>query len=188
MQDFQITLKFAFKWEVGNHPNGGYTNDPDDPGGETKYGVSKRSYPDLDIYNLTLEAAEAIYFEDYWLSYGKQKSRCDSLPWPLNFAHFDCTVNIGNWKTTREGNPLFHGRANMILQRAAGVDDDGIIGPLSMMAIEGMDPMILSKEAIHQRDIYYDTRGNWANKYKKGWHNRTRDLSLAIQGDHEKRN
>ena len=40
---------------------GGYVNDPDDPGGETKYGISKRSYPALDIKNLTVEQATAIY-------------------------------------------------------------------------------------------------------------------------------
>lgn len=46
---------------------GGYINHPTDPGGETKYGISKRSYPNLDIKNLTEEQAVAIYYKDYWL-------------------------------------------------------------------------------------------------------------------------
>ena len=46
-----------------------YTNDPYDPGGETKYGISKRAYPDLDIFNLTENAAFEIYERDYWVKY-----------------------------------------------------------------------------------------------------------------------
>ncbi len=46
---------------------GGYVNNPSDPGGETNFGISKRSYPDLDIKNLTHEAAIEIYFNDFWL-------------------------------------------------------------------------------------------------------------------------
>lgn len=45
---------------------GGYVNDPDDSGGETKYGISKRAYPNLDIKNLTIEQAHAIYEKDYF--------------------------------------------------------------------------------------------------------------------------
>ena len=46
---------------------GGYVNDPIDKGGETKYGISKRSYPNLDIKNLTKEQAREIYYKDFWL-------------------------------------------------------------------------------------------------------------------------
>ena len=45
---------------------GGYVNDPQDPGGETNWGISKRSYPGEDIKNLTLDQAAAIYRRDYW--------------------------------------------------------------------------------------------------------------------------
>ena len=57
MKDFDKALKFVLKWE------GGYSNDPNDPGGETKYGISKRSYPELDISKLTLEQAKDIFIE-----------------------------------------------------------------------------------------------------------------------------
>lgn len=69
---------------------GGYVNDPNDPGGETKYGISKRSYPQLDIANLTEADAKAIYARDYW-----QASGADGLPWPLSLIHFDSAVNTG---------------------------------------------------------------------------------------------
>lgn len=69
---------------------GGYVNDPNDPGGETKYGISKRAYPNLDIASLTVEDATSIYQRDYWDKIGG-----DSLPSPLNFLAFDCAVNQG---------------------------------------------------------------------------------------------
>ncbi|MEN2998244.1 MAG: glycosyl hydrolase 108 family protein [Brevinematia bacterium] len=46
---------------------GGYSNHPNDSGGETKYGISKRAYPHLDIKNLTPEQAKVIYYYDYWV-------------------------------------------------------------------------------------------------------------------------
>ena len=46
---------------------GGYVNDPNDLGGETKYGITKRFYPDVGIKNLTVEEAKQIYYDDYWV-------------------------------------------------------------------------------------------------------------------------
>ena len=56
----------AFRFLIGEE--GGYVNDPADPGGETKFGISKRAYPQLDIKSLTLDQAKAIYRRDYWAS------------------------------------------------------------------------------------------------------------------------
>jgi len=83
-KDFDKALKFVLKWE------GGYNNDPRDPGGETKYGISKRSYPELDISKLTLKQAKEIYYQNYWLKCG-----CDELPYPFNIVVFDTAVNMG---------------------------------------------------------------------------------------------
>ena len=55
--------------EVVLHHEGGYVNDPKDPGGETNYGISKRAYPDVDIKNLTEDGAKDIYRRDYWEKY-----------------------------------------------------------------------------------------------------------------------
>jgi len=82
--DFEKGLKFVLKWE------GGYTNDPNDPGGETKFGISKSSYPELDISKLTLKQAKEIYYQNYWL-----KTGCDDLPFPFNIVVFDTAVNMG---------------------------------------------------------------------------------------------
>lgn len=66
-----MTEKYSKKFERAFscvlQNEGVYVNDPSDSGGETKYGISKRSYPNLDIKNLTLEEAKKIYFCDYWL-------------------------------------------------------------------------------------------------------------------------
>lgn len=78
----------AFQIVVGIEA--GYVNDPDDPGGETKYGISKRSYPNLDIAQLTLDQAQVIYRRDYW-----DKLNLDALSWELALVEFDAAVNQG---------------------------------------------------------------------------------------------
>lgn len=69
---------------------GGYVNDPKDRGGETKYGISKRAHPALDIKNLTKDDAIAIYRRDYW-----DGLKCDDLDSQLAFVVFDTAVNMG---------------------------------------------------------------------------------------------
>ena len=78
------SIEFVLRWE------GGYANDVRDPGGETMYGLSRRSYPDLDFSALTVDQAKMIYFRDYWKAAG-----CHELPWPVCLAHFDAAVNCG---------------------------------------------------------------------------------------------
>jgi hypothetical protein len=69
---------------------GGYTSGSDgDPGGETKWGISKRSHPNEDIKNLTVERAKEIYLEEYW------KPIADTLPFPCDVVAFDAAVNQG---------------------------------------------------------------------------------------------
>src|SRR5580704_9612285 len=84
MLTFQTSLAQVLKSE------GGYVNDPSDPGGETNLGISKRAYPDLDIASLTPETVAPIYKRDYW-----DRIAGDSLPSPLNYIAFDCAVNQG---------------------------------------------------------------------------------------------
>jgi len=67
-----------------------YENDPHDPGGETKFGISKKSYPNLDIKNLTEDEAKAIYFRDYW-----EPMQCEKYEPRLALAIFDTAVNQG---------------------------------------------------------------------------------------------
>ena len=81
---FSVALKFVLKWE------GGYSNDPQDPGGETKWGISKRYHPNLDIKNLTAEQAAEIYYNEYWTANG-----CGDIPYPMCVVVLDTAVNMG---------------------------------------------------------------------------------------------
>ena len=81
---FNTFMPFIFKWE------GGYDNDPDDPGGETHFGIDKRSHPDVDIKALTRDGAARIYWSDYWV-----RNACEAKPWPLGEVFFNACVNCG---------------------------------------------------------------------------------------------
>lgn len=105
----------AFEILIGHE--GGYVNDANDRGGETRYGISKRAYPHIDIANLTLAQAKDIYRNDYW-----DKAKCSSLPPDLALLVFDAAVNNGASTAIRW------------LQQAAGVVSDGIIGPQTVAA------------------------------------------------------
>src|SRR6266404_844773 len=96
---------------------GGYVNDPADPGGETNFGISKRSYPNLDIANLTIEQACNIYYTDFWI-----KNQCSAVPFPLSCYYFDTCVNQGS------------AAAVHILQQTVGVTQDGVVGPATLTA------------------------------------------------------
>lgn len=88
-------FKFTLRWEVGADQQGGYTNDPKDPGGETKFGISKRSFPELDIKNLTPEQAMFIYLDKYWYPSG-----ADELEYPLCVVVFDTAFLCGVSRAT----------------------------------------------------------------------------------------
>jgi len=64
---FEMAVNFTLQWETGGDMvKGGYHCDPNDPGGATKWGISKRAHPELDIKNLSLDEAKQIYFNEYW--------------------------------------------------------------------------------------------------------------------------
>lgn len=89
-EDFEKAFTFVMKWE------GGYVCDKDDPGGETKFGISKRAHPDLDVKNLTEEEAKKIYFNEYWKPMIQiAKKELPNMPFPSMLMTFDAAVNQG---------------------------------------------------------------------------------------------
>ena len=111
----------AFEIVVGHE--GGYSNNSADPGGETKFGISRRSYPNLNIATLTLDQAKAIYQTDFW-----NRAGCDLCDPGLALVLFDAAVNNGV------------GQAVRWLQAAVGANADGAIGPATKAAIANADP------------------------------------------------
>ena len=107
---------------------GGYVNDPNDRGGETNFGITKKFYPDVDIKNLTKEQAKHIYHTDYW-----RRGKCDEIPSRLRHIYFDMLVNFGKRGAVK------------VLQRAANaknkddIDVDGGLGPATLKAIQNLE-------------------------------------------------
>lgn len=151
----------AFALVIG--AEGGYVNDPRDPGGETKYGITKRQYPGADIKNLTIEGAKTIYAADYWLP-----AKCDKLPWPLSAMVFDTAVNQGG------------GTALKLLQRALGVPQDGVIGNNTMLAIGRADQKELCAMFLAERALRYTGTRNF-DIYGRGWIKRMFRLVMETQ-------
>jgi len=88
---FLNIMRFIFKWECVLDRRGNVIaeNDPDDPGGVTKYGIDKASHPKVDVANLTLDQALAIYYSEW------KHNECESLPAPLGEVYFNACVNCG---------------------------------------------------------------------------------------------
>lgn len=139
----------AFDRIIGHE--GAYVNDPNDPGGETKYGISKRSYPSVNIKDLTIEQAKQIYLRDFWLPLDG-----DSLHDGVAFQLFDFAINSGIQTAIRA------------FQRALDVADDGHYGPMSKAAEKVMTESDQIMRLNAER-LYFMTRTrNW-QFHGKGW-------------------
>lgn len=142
-----LTFDQAFDRLLGHE--GGYVNDSRDPGGETNWGISKRSYPLVDIKALTRDGAKAIYLRDFWSPLG------DADP-AIKFQVFDFAVNGGLSTGLRK------------LQAAVRVADDGHWGPQSAAALSAMEKNDVLLRFNAQRIRYYTALSLWPT-YGKGW-------------------
>lgn len=144
----------------------GYVNDPSDRGGETKFGVAKNPNPDVDIAKLTWAEAKDIYYKKYWLA-----AKCDQLPGRYAALHFDVAVNSGV------------GRAAKFLQRALGIEDDGVIGPVTLRKANETDVFLLCESVCLQREQFYNSivaRDPSQAKFLKGWLRRVNELRAFV--------
>jgi len=119
---------------------GGYTNNIHDRGGETKYGISKRAYPNLDIKNLTLDKAKQIYYNDYWFDI-----KLDYIDnYNIQLELFDTAVNMGQYKAQT----ILQESLNLLNRNERNFKDlavDGIIGKNTILAYNKVDKKILYK-------------------------------------------
>ena len=134
------------------------TNDPNDAGGLTKYGISARAHPGVDIANLTYEHAKDIYIREYWVAPGFQQ-----LPAVLQAVCLDWGVHSG---------PPVPVEA---LQRLVGVSVDGRIGPATLAALSSFPSQKLDElaSALTLQRVMYLTRNAIARpqnlKFLVGW-------------------
>jgi lysozyme family protein len=147
---------------------GGFVNHPSDPGGMTNLGVTKatwenwvgRASDEAEMRSLTPEKVEPLYKKKYW-----DAVRADELPVGLDYLMFDFGVNAGP------------GRAIKVMQSAVGVTPDGGFGPLTLAAVQAIDPVELIEKFSQAKEDFYRSLGTFAT-FGKGWLNRVADVKV----------
>ena len=165
-------MKFEDAVEIILDLEGGskVTDDPDDPGGLTKWGISLSAHPELGatgIRRLTKVKAIEIYRADYWVP-----SRAGEVPEILRLPLFDSAVNQGV------------SGAGKILQRALNelgyrLVVDGVIGPKTIAASKKADALEFAAVFLQQRLITYRSLPG-APKYGEGWERRVLKVALSV--------
>jgi len=144
---------------------GGYSNNPADPGGATMYGITQavaRAWGyQGDMQALPLSTAQAIAKAGYWDPY-----QCDQLDARIGLNVFDAAYNGGHpaqW-----------------LQAAVGVQQDGVIGAITIAAVRALDPMLVVARFNASRLTYYTSLVDEWPTFGRGWTNRiARNLRLS---------
>lgn len=152
-QCFEHTLK----------EEGGYVNNPKDPGGRTNLGVTQKAWEayvghpvtEQDMRDLTPAVVKPFYKERYW-----NVCRCDDLPSGVDFTVFDIAVNAGP------------GRAAKFLQEAVGATPDGSIGPRTIAATASFGANTLINKICDRRESYYRSLPTFPT-FGRGWLART---------------
>lgn len=141
---------------------GGYVNNPADPGGMTNLGVTKatwenwigRESDEAEMRALTPEKVEPLYKRKFW-----DMCKCDDLPDGIDYLVFDFAVNAGP------------GRSAKILQTAVSVTPDGGIGPMTLAAVAQHSPADLIEKFSQSKEDFYRSLNTFAT-FGKGWLNR----------------
>ena len=159
---FQLVLK----------SEGGYVNNPKDPGGMTNLGVTKRVWEEYvgrevdeaEMRALTPDLVKPLYKKNYW-----DKIRGDDLPDGVDYAAYDLAVNSGT------------GRAAKYLQQIAAVPADGVIGPKSMEAIKACPADEMVDALCDMRLDFLQKLPTWGT-FGKGWGRRVEEVkATALQ-------
>lgn len=142
---------------------GGETDDPRDRGGRTKFGIAKAFFPDINFDAFTKADARVIYKTQYW-----NAMRIESLPPALRLPIFDAGVNIGP------------GTAIRLLQRVLGVSEDGIVGEITLKALENRPHWDVIDAFQHERLLHYVSLADF-NTFGRGWVNRIAQVTKWAQ-------
>ena len=160
IQNFEYSLAQVLKSE------GGYVNNPKDPGGETNMGVTKAAWSTWlkrtilpgEMAQLTHADIIPFYKALYW-----DKSYCNQLPTGIDYMVFDASVNMGVGQSIR------------LLQKSLGCVPDGVIGPNTMKAINDADVKTLIDKFSAQKEMFYRSLATFAT-FGKGWLRRVAEV------------
>lgn len=171
MGDFDAAFKLLMENE------GGFVDDPDDPGGRTNWGITQGFLEsigdDRDPAELTQDDAKELYQEHFW-----QAVHGDELPDPLATMLFDAAVNHGVGRATK----MLQEICNAYLD--SDLEVDGIFGPLTLEAALGLWTeygMLAVGLFLERRRRLYDGLGTFW-KFGRGWYNRLRRCAKAAAG------
>tara|TARA_R110000868_G_scaffold279866_1_gene539957 strand:+ start:1247 stop:1756 length:510 start_codon:yes stop_codon:yes gene_type:complete len=150
---------------------GGFVNHPADPGGMTNLGVTKKVWEEWvghpvseeDMRALTREKVSPLYKAKYW-----NIIQGDKLPHGVDLCVFDCAVNSGTK------------RAVKLLQRAIGVEDDGILGNMTLAACEALEPDLIIQRFSEERLSFLQALPTFAT-FGKGWTRRVAEVEAQAQ-------
>lgn len=155
-------MNFLTAFEKLLKHEGGFSNHKDDRGGATRYGVTEAVAREAgyrgDMRELPLDLAQRIYKDRYW-----DAVQAESLPPDVRYIVFDGAVNSGVVQSAKW------------LQRACGVKDDGVIGPITIRAASSLHSDGLKRRILAQRLRFMATLSNWP-AFGRGWSNRIADL------------
>ena len=166
-------LKFVLKWE------GGFSDDPDDPGGATNCGIIQETYdkyrkgkslPVQSVQKITKDECVEIYRKSYW-----NAVKADTIPAPLDLVMFDSGVNNGVRTSIKW------------LQTSVGAAADGDWGAKTDKAIaeyiEDHGALKLAQQVLNFRESRYRSlvvKNPKLKKFLKGWMNRINDLRKTV--------
>lgn len=157
---FKIFFTRLMKYEGG----GKLVNDASDPGGLTKYGISARSHPGVDIAGLTEQGAKELYHSEYYKPLLIDEIEDERAAWQL----FDFAVNAGKY------------RAVKTIQKIIGTATDGEMGPITLKFIKGYKseyPLYIVYRAERMKHYFaLCDKNNSLLKFLKGWLIRTAEL------------
>lgn len=148
-------MTFDEAFEVLMEHEGGYVNNASDPGGKTRFGITEataRAHGYFgDMRDLPREVAKEVYKESYWTP-----AKVDLMPQAVKYPLFDAAVNSGPKQAIKW------------LQRAVGATTDGVVGPVTLSAVQGASPDKVAAAMIANRLEFMTNLPTWG-KFGKGW-------------------
>jgi lysozyme family protein len=165
-ENFEKSLELVLQHE------GGYTNHPSDPGGRTNLGVTQRVWENYvghkvdekEMRSLTKELVAPLYRKEYW-----DAVHGDQLPSGADYLAFDFAVNAGAFRCIKT------------IQRALNITADGIIGPVTVKAIQDTNAEEFIDNFTDAKESFYKGLANFQT-FGKGWFNRSAKSKKAAEG------